>query len=292
MAQFAQKKQAFSLVEVAMVIIITGILLAAVMQATDMIRSFRIMGARAQTKSSPVNGIAGIVAWYDATSDRSFNKKEAVDGIKVSYWNDINSQSAVGSVASQESNTSRPTYTFDPSVANGLPVLRFDGNDFFNLPDGTVPDSNYDYTFFFVMCVPTTGESFGVLGSGDSDTENGSNMISYRAGGFAENNWQKNSLLTQVISVAATKMQVFTFFYDSTTGRKIFVNGTFKGEDKATNRRGLPTRNTIGKVMISNIPDMYFKGDIGEIILFGRALSKEERQMVEKYLAKKWAITL
>ncbi len=291
MAKFAPKKQGFSLVELALVILITGILIVAVMQATTMIRSFKIMGARAQTKSSSVNGISGIVAWFDTVSEKSFNKKEALDGKKISQWNDINSQSVVGNNATQTGNA-RPIYIFDPSVANGLPVLRFDGNDFFNLPDGTVPSSDYDYTFFFTMRVPNITESFGVLGSGDYITENGSNMISFRAGGFVENNWQKNTLLTQTICVSATKMQVFTFLYDNTLGRKIYVNSVFKGEDREVNHKGLPTNNTIGKVMVTNIPDIYFKGDIGEIILFGRALSRDERQMVEKYLAKKWAITL
>lgn len=291
MSKFAQKKQAFSLVEVALVVLITGFLITAAMQATNMIRSFKLMGARAQTKSSSVNGISGIVAWFDTTSERSFDKKEAIDGKKISQWNDINSQSVVGNNATQTGNA-RPTYVFDPSVANGLPVLRFDGNDYFDLPNGTIPDSDYDYTFFFVMRVPNISESYGVLGSGDYTTENGSNMVSFRAGGFVENNWQKNTLLTRTISVSATKMQVFTFMYENTNGRKIYVNGVFRGEDNAVNHKGLPTSNTIGKVTITNIPDLYFKGDIAEIILFGRALSKDERQMVEKYLAKKWAITL
>ncbi len=291
MAKFVLKKQAFSLVELALVIIITGILIVSAMQATNMIRSFKIMGARAQTKSSAINGIPGIISWYDTTSEKSFLKKEGLENKRISQWNDINSQSVLGNHATQTGNA-RPTYVFEPSVANGLPILRFDGSNYFNLPDGTVPDSNYDYTFFFVMRTISTSESYGVLGSGHYDVANSSNMINYRAGGFIENNWQKNTLLTPVVCVSAGKMQVFTFVYDSSSGRKIYVNGNFKGEDQAINRNGVSINNTIGKSSVIDIPDLYFKGDIGEIIFFGRALTKEERQMVEKYLVKKWSITL
>lgn len=291
MAKFVRKKQAYSLVELAMVILITGILIAAAMQASNMIRSFKIMGARAQTKSAAINGIPGIVAWYDTTSEKSFLKKESLEGKRISQWNDINSQSVFGNNATQ-TGTARPFYVFEPSVANGLPILRFDGSNYFNLPDGTVPEGGYDYTFFFVMRVTSTSESYGVLGSGNYDVANSSNMINYRAGGFIENNWQQNTLLTPVVCVSAGKMQVFTFVYDNSVGRKIYVNGTFKGEDQATNRNGISINTTIGKSSVTDIPDLYFKGDIGEIIFFGRALNKEERQMVEKYLVKKWTITL
>ncbi len=33
-------------------------------------------------------------------------------------------------------------------------------------------------------------------------------------------------------------------------------------------------------------------GDLGEVIVFNRALSKADRRVVEEYLARKWAITL
>lgn len=291
MPRFARKLHAFSLVESAIVMIIVGILISAALQATSMIRSFKLMGARAQTKSSAINSIPGIVAWYDTTSERALLKKEAVDGKQISVWNDSNSQEVLGNNATQ-SGTNKPTYVFDPAVANGLPILRFKGKEYFNLPDGTVPTGDYDYTFFFVMRVPSVSESYGVLGSGDYITTNSSNMVNYRAGGFVENNWQNNSLLTQEISVSAGKMQIFTFSYKNSLGRKIYVNGAFKGQDDALNHAGLPSNNTLGKSNVAAIGELYFKGDIAEVILFGRILTKEERQAVEKYLAKKWTITL
>jgi hypothetical protein len=36
----------------------------------------------------------------------------------------------------------------------------------------------------------------------------------------------------------------------------------------------------------------YYKGDIAEIIMFSRALSDKDRQAVESYLSKKWAIKI
>lgn len=285
------RKKAFSLVELAIVLIIIGLLIVAALQATSMIRSFKILGARSQTKSSAVNGIQGIVAWYDTTAEKSFLKKETVDGRKISTWNDINSHATIGSTGIQTDPNSKPVYIFDNVGANGLPTLRFDGNDYFDLPDGTIPYSNFDYTFFFVMKVTSTSISQGVLGSGDYETENGSNLINYKAGGFIENSWQKTDPLTSNLGVVAGKFQIFTFRYDNTEGRKIYINSVLKGEDNSTNRAGLPTNNSIGKSFLFGIPVQYMNGDIAEIILFGRAVTPEERMSVERYLSKKWTIT-
>lgn len=285
------RKKAFSLVELAIVTIITGILISIALQATNMIRSFKMMGARAQTKSSAVNGIQGIVAWYDSTAEKSFLKRENQDGSSISVWNDINSQSVIPNTATQENAVNRPTFIFDNTIANGLPILRFDGNDYFNLPDGTIPFSDYDYSFFIVSRANSVSESYGIIGSGDYDTEKGSNIIRYLAGGLIENSWQRNSLISSSIAVSAGKMQIFSFIYDRNLGRQMYVNGNLVGEDNVTERFGLQTNNTIGKVSIFGVPDSCLKGDIAEIILFGRDVTKDERQAVEKYLAKKWTIT-
>ncbi len=292
MTKITNKKTAFSLVELALVIIISGVLLALILQSSEMIRSFKIMGARALTKSSAVNSIPGIVAWFDTTSETGFNKKQAFDGTKISLWNDVNSQSGYKNSATQELNSAQPSYTFETSVANGLPFLRFDGNDYLNLPDGTIPSSNYSYSFFIIIRTPSISESYGIIGSGDSERLNSSNMINYRAGGFIENNWQKNTLITPSISVTAGKIQLFTIMYDNEEGRSIYVNSDLKGKDTNIFRSGLATNNTIGKSSVHGIPDMYLKGDIGEIIIFGRAVNKDERKTIEKYLMKKWGITL
>lgn len=36
----------------------------------------------------------------------------------------------------------------------------------------------------------------------------------------------------------------------------------------------------------------YYKGNVGEIIIFSRALKTEERRSVEEYLGKKWKIKI
>ncbi len=293
MIKFSGKKSAFSLLELAIVLLITGILLSIVLRGAGMVRSFKIMGARAQTKSSAINSINGIVAWFDTTSEQSFLKEEAVDERQVSRWNDINSQNTIGNNARQSLAHAQPTYVSESAFANGLPVLRFDDKEYFKLPDGTIPYGNFNYTFFFVMRVPSVSTSHGVLGSGNYFNKDSGNMINYRAGGFIENNWQSNSLLTRFVSVSTGKMQIFTFVYDNSKGRQIYVNGKIKAEDRATERNGSQFNNTIGKSTLADIAgDLYFKGDMAEIIIFGRALTKEEIQTIEKYLAKKWTITL
>jgi len=41
-----------------------------------------------------------------------------------------------------------------------------------------------------------------------------------------------------------------------------------------------------------NVAQALYQGDLGEIIIYNRALSDFERQQIEQYLSKKWAIKL
>ncbi|MFM7620236.1 MAG: prepilin-type N-terminal cleavage/methylation domain-containing protein [Alphaproteobacteria bacterium] len=64
--------KAFSLIELSIVILIIGILVAGVTQSSRLIRQMALSSARALTQSSPVPSIAGLVSWYEPTSEKSF----------------------------------------------------------------------------------------------------------------------------------------------------------------------------------------------------------------------------
>jgi hypothetical protein len=58
-----------------------------------------------------------------------------------------------------------------------------------------------------------------------------------------------------------------------------------------TNTTGWGASPKIGWVTFG-AQNYYIDGDIAEILVFPTALSTEDRQSVERYLAKKWALTL
>ena len=276
-------KKAFSLIELSIVILIIGILVAGVTQSSRLVKQMRLSSARAMTNSSPVPTIKNLVAWYESTSEKSFNDSETSDQSLLKNWYDINLQSSIKLDASQTVDANKPIYTFDE--ASNLPIVKFIDQDFFNLPDGTVPYNNMPYTIFFVskadvMCV------CGVLGSGTYLTINATNAFRYDTFNGFYNYWW-NIDLNMSSTITQKKLTIIDVTYDLAK-RDGFVDGVLKATTPSSNRASTAINNTIGRTA----PGEFLIGSIGEIIIYDRALSNEERKSVEGYLSKKWSIKL
>ena len=85
-------KKAFSLIELSIVLLIIGILIAGVTQSSRLIEQFKLTSARSKTKSSPVNSITGLSMWLETTAIESFLENESENQATVSAWNDIGLQ--------------------------------------------------------------------------------------------------------------------------------------------------------------------------------------------------------
>ena len=64
--------KAFSLIELSIVILIIGILVAGVTQSSRLIREFKLTTAKNLTRNSPVSSIKGLYFWFETTSESSF----------------------------------------------------------------------------------------------------------------------------------------------------------------------------------------------------------------------------
>lgn len=82
--------RAFSLMEVSIVIVVIGILVAGVNQGLGLFYKTKIKSAQALTKGSRVNNIKGLIVWYEPTLDESFISSETNNGSTISQWNDVN----------------------------------------------------------------------------------------------------------------------------------------------------------------------------------------------------------
>lgn len=281
------KKTAFSLIELSIVILIIGILVAGVTQSSRLINQMRLMSARSITLSSPVSSVKNLIAWYESVGEKSFNESEMSNGANLSVWFDSNIQSSVKLNGIQNTENNKPQYGIDEQ--SGLPVVKFTNQDFFDLPDGTIPFNNMPYTVIFVSRV----ESFcqcGVLGSGAS-AYNQSNSFRYDPGrDYFLNYWYNLDLFLANVSFVK-QMQIFSFTYNQAT-REGFVNGVSRGSVASSNRASTSNFNAIGTTQRGISTPEYLIGQIGEIIIFDRALNAEERRSIELYLGKKWAIKI
>jgi len=83
-----QLKKAFSFPELAIVILILGIIASTFVAADAIIKRIRLSNARALTEASPVRTIDGASLWLESSLDSSFSSEEADNGKKLAIWYD------------------------------------------------------------------------------------------------------------------------------------------------------------------------------------------------------------
>ena len=152
-----KKNKAFSLVELSVVILIIGILIAGVTQSGRLIRQIKLSTARSLTSSSDVASIRDVTAWFEATTPGVFTdingNTDIDDKSKLRAWRDVNPQKSIsdkpimknGEIYSSGStltatNNTEPKYII--SGINGLPSVYFDGGA--NNGDATLSDGTGD----------------------------------------------------------------------------------------------------------------------------------------------------
>jgi len=292
-----KKRTAFTLIELSIVILIIGIIAAGITQSSRLITSFRITSAQNLTKSSPVAGIENLVTWWEAVSEESFNDIESSDGVKISSWRDINPQINNKHNILQANNSNKPIYR--KSAIGGLPSLEFNGtSQYLELPYGD--DLNtMDFTIFAVSqpINAPAANSYGTIFSSRSLTAKGymlhvSSSLQYQTWVGTNNlNWRganitASAILNKPILICAT-------YNGSNNGSyTLYRNGSMQattGYTPYSANTTMPFRIGAGKNE-SAIPDFYFSGYIGEIIMFNRILKIEEMALIDTYLKKKWGI--
>jgi prepilin-type N-terminal cleavage/methylation domain-containing protein len=286
-----QSKQAFSLVEFSIVIIIVGVVIAAVSQSSRLLSKSELATAQRLTQSSPVAGMESLILWLETTTPESFGSSSLPDdSSKVANWHDINPQSSTKNNAQQENTENQPLFISE--CIGGLPCIRFDRGANASTGDFLVSDAdigfrNKNLTFFVVI------SKIGGYDAREFIFGNGSRSLSFSEGDlylvtgffgigryFAANNDLK------IISI--------TIKDDSPTDdSSMFMNGSQLGPNFSSASR------VEGGLLAIGAPDdgqhsfsYTFSGNIFEIIIFDRALKNEERQEIESYLSKKWKVAL
>lgn len=278
-------KKAFSLIELSIVILIIGILVAGVTQSSRLINQFKIQTAQKMTESSPVSSIKDLILWYETSLEKSIAEAEAVDATEVATWNDINPQRSAKLNATQGTTGLKPLYT--ERLINGLAGLRFDGTDDFLAFDGTGLGGR-DITVFAVG-QRRSGGAFNYLVSGEGSV-NGT-ILNF---GFRNSTaiWlQDNGVTNIAYTIPAYSSPIPTIMggvMSATQGRKMWVNSLSPVTVDAAQTTVLinyPLAR-IGRFSTAN----YAAVDVCEIIIFDRALKSSEVSDIMTYLGKKYNI--
>jgi prepilin-type N-terminal cleavage/methylation domain-containing protein len=294
-------RKAFSLVEISVVIVIIGILIAGISSGIDLYGDFIISKARNLTANSRVGRISDLNLWLETTSDKSFLSTEKYNNSLISNWNGINLTSSSIISATQTNPNFKPKYIVNGF--NGLPVVRFEGNDgdipnsdYMTLPSEVVPYGDSEYSVFIVAKRTLNNPARNIVLSGGSFIDISTNSMNIFAfvNNIATNYWFTTASIinSPANSISANIFYISEFFYDknATYSRSIYINGSKVAEANLGSRVSTKNNNYIGRR--SDFTVNYFDGDLAELIVYNRAISGSERKSVAEYLSRKWNIRI
>ena len=290
-------KKAFSLIEISVVILIIGMLIAGISQGIDLYQDSRLATARSLTQNSRVNRIEDLTMWFEATSEKSFENPNPQDDDRIALWKNINFKlsNRIDVVKVQaDPDSSRPFYV--RNAINNIPALRFDNSQFLTASNVKISEivSSDQATVFMVQ------NNF----SGDDSTSTfGWNNGNYRFQSHAQEGGKVlmdfGSTLSGHRTTTATltdflnQNKIITFVKNGSKG-KVKINSAILTDSLSSNATidlSLSADFSIGRYPPGNYA-YCFRGYIGEFIVFKKALTDAEISSIETYLSKKWAIKI
>lgn len=220
--------------------------------------------------------ISGLLAWYDAADASSVT----LNGSNISQ---IADKSGNNRNATQSTAASQPAYV--TNVRNGRSVCRFNGatrNDDLVI---SVPISTAVTVFW--LGTPTTGKADTYLMSGSGSGGRPAIISNYaptnRAYEYFGGGGDRFTIATSAagFNVVSYTIQDGGSLFGYINGSQT-VTSTISGAISGTNMTRLGSAATVA----------FANADMGEVLIYNRALGSAERLRVERYLGQKWAITV
>jgi len=295
-----KKNSAFSLIEISIVILVIGILIAGITQSTRLVKESGLMSARSLTQSSPVAGIKDLMSWHETSLKTSFDSDAQIDGSTIATWYDNGKQSTTQNSAIQGTISLRPLfkeYIFDVAI----PAVRFDGLDDYLYISREISE---DFTIIAVF--KTTGGStftgtnwFGGTGIVDAEVggvDNDFGLTIQKSGRILAGTGNPDTTIYHDGKYNDGRAHMVFFTRTKSSGTiKLYADGgktaLASSSSATTSALTAPTRITIGSLQTLGA-GRYLDGDVAEIIIYSRALTTEERESIATYLSKKYKIKI
>lgn len=280
-------KTGFSLIELAVVITIIAALVAVVANTNRISFGARLAAAQSLTKSSPVidmdNG--DLILWLETTMSNSFGNAPG-NNTTISTWQDLS--------PTHNNATAGTAPTYLTNTMNGLPTISFDGSSTYLKYSGSyLAGSNY--TIFVVeQRTAAQGSSADFIG-GPNATTNNMLQLGYNTDTkFIFGQYGNDCLYNTFPAYTTPTPNIHGFIFNSATGKNWYLNG---GAAKTfTTACPSPTTGLSSGYTVAYIGSYYtnswYHGQIGEIIMFKRALNENEQNDIQQYLGKKWGISV
>jgi hypothetical protein len=212
----------------------------------------------------------GMVLWLDANDvDADGEFDTGTDHMKLTNWADK---------AGKDHNATQATVTNQPEIRSGqiaekntLKLLHFDGNQSMHFP--IIQEGR---TFFWVI-------------NRNSENHRFANFMGYE---HSDENWNWGRNLDGAIFEHAFDNIKLGLQKRNGEILDLTIAGTFLLTPQIISLRttDFVASNSLGKR--ANYETFDFQGNIGEILVYDRALTENEIETVEKYLGQKWGISI
>jgi len=274
------KKFAFSLIELAIVILVIGILMVGVNQGYNLFRSAQISNARSITAKSPILQISGLLAWYETSLKESLNQSEIKDGNSISSWNDI-SPSSILNGANKLSSTG---VTYTQSSINKIPSLKFSGSSKLSITNFTQGASSQATVFlvFKLNYIPDS-TNFKTIFDGNSSTFS----FSIKSDAVQINLGDATPISSSYPEGFSNSGEYVVAIYFNGSNSKAFINNQTTSSDIASTGTNQLAGITLGT---NRSGGNGFNGSISEIAIFNRVIKASERKEIFNYFSKKYKI--
>jgi hypothetical protein len=212
-------RHAFSLVEVAVIIVIIGIFVSGIIAADKMVGKFRRAAAKTLALSSPINSIKDTALWLETSLDNGFNPSEDADGVALTAWYDqqISGRPKVSVVAVGTG----PTYA---NTINRVHAVKFSGSTANYLKFDASFLNKTDYTIMILEKRQVSGANLFLKSIDSSNADDSKLNLGYSADNTVIHSHGGTSYTydSQVSSYANStdKPRLFTFVSSSTDGKK------------------------------------------------------------------------
>ena len=289
-------KKAFSLIEISIVILIIGLLIAGVSKATDMLADSKLKGARSISKGSVVSRLSSLVLWLDVAQSESWpdNKRASVQ-YTTSAFKDINPQTIPNNNFSFSG-----TYTYTENTGSSLPSLTVGSSDIsgaetpftslFNL-NGTT-----GYSFYVVAKQKASQPLVSFCSSVACANAGEKIIVEFDASSNAKFTYPKTGSADQAINATASssfdlageKIDIISGVVTATNANVFSLGGNAGfpkgGGATPTSTPVAPATFAKGYFVLESGAQLY------EVIVVGEALDDATRQKIEKYLFDKYGV--
>ena len=284
-----KKQKAFSLIELSIVAVVVGILIAGVIQGAGLIRASRLSDARLFTSKSPVPEIDGLVAWYETSLKTSLMEAQAVDGVQITEWYDSTPGSTVGTTKKNMlSKSASASLTYVANGINQIPSLNFTSSGIISIAN-FYQGASVQSTIFMVIRPLVTPSSTTqiIVDSGSATTTTvgiKNNAVRLNAGTGVD------TAATNPASFSNSNDYIMNSYLNGSSSQ-VFVNNA---ESRAGNAAVNAGTNSLTGLTIGadRSSASAFTGLISEVIVYNRPLKLQERKDVMNYLSKKYKISV